>query len=1211
MLFRTPDAGGGLHVLPGISRLRRRGARRSERGMSLTSRLAIAMILLVAIAVSALGWLSYRSLEQALLPRALDRVEAHSRLMATELEFYAAGARSDLMSYRRDPGLATMIRTSVAGGTDPREGLSAQAWRERVAARFFAELEAKPSYAMFRLIGMDNNRRELVRVDRFGPDESVRIVPGTELIARGDRPYFTETVKLKPGEIRVSPIILDGNGRDSSSDIPMLCVGTPVLAPDGKPFGILVLDVDMRPIFNHLRASMRPGAQLYVVNSKGEYLFHPDPQKEFASKRGVTARWQDDFPSLAAAINTTRSFAHIVQDEHGRPGGVAFAPALLAGQEWVAVIETIPNTAFMAPALAIRKTALQVGLIAMLAAAALAFVVARSLTRPVNQLTAAIEGIGRGEHVRIPVDAGGETGVLARAFFRVLDEVRAKTAELEREVQEHYLTEAARDHFAARERLYSAAVESSSDAIVTNSLDGTITAWNPAAERIFGYPAEEAVGQDIDMIVPPDRIGEAREILERIGRGERIQQYETVRLCKDGALIEVALSVSPIKSPAGQIIGATKVARDITESRKTEQALRQQTEERRRIFESSQDLILIADRKGILVQVSPSCEAILGYTAAEMIGRSGGDFIHPDDLENTREEMRASRRGRRPRSSDTRYIHKGGHLVTVSWTASWSEPVQRHFFIGRDMTESRLAQETLRESEQLARNIVETALDAFVQINDDGNVLNWNSQAERIFGWPRADILGKDAFELIAGAQERDELRAALGHIVLTGEGQVIGQGRRREIMVRRRDGREFKAELSVTALRTRSGFVFNGFFRDLTDQIAAEERIRQSEKMEAIGQLTGGVAHDFNNILTVITGTIEILAAAVAKEPQLAAITRMIDEAAARGADLTQHLLAFARRQPLQPREIDVNTLVIDTAKLLRPTLGEQIEIESAFQDETCAAHVDPNQLATAIINLALNARDAMPEGGKLLLETGWTELDENYASMYDDVRPGRYAMIAVSDSGSGIPAGIIDKVFNPFFTSKGPGKGTGLGLSMVYGFVKQSAGHVRIYSEEGHGTTIRMYLPPASGALSASTEATPVSIDGGRETILVVEDDRLVRGYVLAQLHALGYATLEAAHAADALAILDAGEAFDLLFTDIIMPGAMNGRQLASAVQRVRPGTPVLFTSGYTENAIVHHGRLESGILLLAKPYRKSELARMIRRALEAGSQRATERA
>jgi nitrogen-specific signal transduction histidine kinase len=393
---------------------------------------------------------------------------------------------------------------------------------------------------------------------------------------------------------------------------------------------------------------------------------------------------------------------------------------------------------------------------------------------------------------------------------------------------------------------------------------------------------------------------------------------------------------------------------------------------------------------------------------------------------------------------------------------------------------------------------------------------------------------------------------------------------------------------------------VFNGFLRDLTDKIAAEDRIRQAEKMEAVGQLTGGIAHDFNNILTVITGTIEILADAVAKEPQLAAITRMIDEAATRGADLTQHLLAFARKQPLQPRETDVNALIVETGKLLRPTLGEQIEIESVFEDEACFATVDPNQLVTAILNLALNARDAMPDGGKLILETGSAYLDENYAAMHGEVRPGRYALIAVSDTGTGIPAGILDKVFNPFFTSKGPGKGTGLGLSMVYGFVKQSAGHIKIYSEEGHGTTIKMYLPPGTGAALVSEAALASDVEGGHETILVVEDDKLVRDFVLTQLHSLGYVTLDAANGAEALAIAEAGHEFDLLFTDVIMPGAMNGRQLADEIQMSRPDLKVLFTSGYTENAIIHHGRLDSGILLLAKPYRKSDMAVMIRKAL-----------
>jgi PAS domain S-box-containing protein len=494
---------------------------------------------------------------------------------------------------------------------------------------------------------------------------------------------------------------------------------------------------------------------------------------------------------------------------------------------------------------------------------------------------------------------------------------------------------------------------------------------------------------------------------------------------------------------------------------------------------------------------------------------------------------------------------------------------------------------------------VETSLDAFVQMDESGATRGWNSQAEKIFGWAREEVLGRNLIDLVVVGEDHDELKAALARFLRSGQGQILG--RRRELLVKRRDGREFKAELSITAMPTRNGgFLFNGFARDLTEKIAAEDRIRQSEKMEAIGQLTGGIAHDFNNILTVITGTIEILAGAVAKEPQLAAITKMIDEAAARGADLTQHLLAFARRQPLQPRETDINQLIIDTAKLLRPTLGAHVEIESVFKDESCVATVDPNQLATAIINLALNSRDAMPGGGKLILETGSAYLDENHTSRNDDVRPGPYAMIAVSDTGYGIPSAILDRVFDPFFTSKGPGKGTGLGLSMVYGFIKQSAGHIKVYSEEGLGTTIRMYLPPGTGATALADTGSDGEIEGGHETILVVEDDRLVRDYVLAQLHSLGYVTHAAANANAALAILESDAKFDLLFTDVIMPGSMNGRQLADEISKYRPELKVLYTSGYTEDAVIHHGKLDEGVLLLAKPYRKSDLARMIRKAL-----------
>ena len=1295
--------------------------------MTLTARLAIAMIALVAVAISAVGWLNYRSLEQTILPRILDRTETHSRLVAFDLQSYVRGARGDVASFRSAAALNGLIRARLAGGIDPVDGLSEKAWQGRMAERLLAELDAKPSYAQFRIIGIEDGGREILRIDHSGPNGAIRLVPDGELQRKGDRPYFGDTLSKRANEIYVSALDLNQeNGVIEMPYVPTLRIGTPLLGLDGKPFGILIVNVDMRPALARVRSSVRKDGGIYVVNRRGNYLLHPDPAREFGSELGAPTDWRADFPDLAASSGTTQDMARVVPDRAGRPSVAVLAPAILADEEWIGIIEFVPSAVVMAPALEIQNTSLLVGLVAVLCAAVLALLIARSLTRPIVQLTEAVQGAAGNGKAAIPVDASGETGVLARAFARALDEVNPKTVALEREAEEHRHTIAARDHHAERERLFSAAVESSNDAIITLSLDGAITGWNSAAERLYGYSATEAAGKNITILVPADRLSEVQDSLRRIGWGESIEHNETTRLRKDGSPIEVSLSISPIKSPSGATIGISKVVRDITERNRTEQALReseqlargiinsaidafvqidqrgiirywnpqaesifgwsrkealgknlfelmgapgspgplraalegfllsgqeqvrqarreiqirrrdgtrftaelsisslrtrdgfvfngfvrdvtersrtqqtlrQQSEELLRIFEASQDLILVTDSRGSLVQISPSCETILGYQRDEMIGRSGVDFIHPDHLENSRQEMRALRLGERPTIADTRCVHKDGREVWLSWLGVWSEPVKRFFFVGRDMTESRRAQQTLRESEQLARGIIDNALDAFVQMDEQGTISDWNTQAERIFGWTHAEAVGTKLNELIIPYVHRDAHAAGLERFLRTGEGTILG--RRFEIDAIRRDGKEFKVELSVTELKRRDGFVFNGFIRDLTDKIAAEDRIRQSEKMEAVGQLTGGIAHDFNNILTVITGTIEILADAVKDDPQHAAITRMIDEAASRGADLTQHLLAFARKQPLEPKETDVNTLIIDTAKLLQRTLGEHVEIESVFEDESCPAIVDPNQLATAILNLALNARDAMPDGGKLIIETGMVVLDENYTSAHTDIRPGRYAMIAVSDTGTGIPASDLDRVFEPFFTSKGPGKGTGLGLSMVYGFVKQSAGHIKVYSEEGHGTTIKMYLPPATGTLLSVEPASTGTVVGGHETILVVEDDMLVRSYVLTQLHSLGYVTLDAGNASEALAIVDAGQPFDLLFTDVIMPG-LNGRQLANEILKIRPTLKVLFTSGYTENAIIHHGRLDEGVLLLAKPYRKSDMAIMIRKAL-----------
>jgi PAS domain S-box-containing protein len=481
-------------------------------------------------------------------------------------------------------------------------------------------------------------------------------------------------------------------------------------------------------------------------------------------------------------------------------------------------------------------------------------------------------------------------------------------------------------------------------------------------------------------------------------------------------------------------------------------------------------------------------------------------------------------------------------------------------------------------------------------LDGHGFIASWNGAAERIFGCAAADVIGRSFSSLHqAGATDLDQALQ-----------RVMGGETLRDLKMQwpHRDGRTLEvvyAAAPIPGLDTQiSGAVYVA--EDVTDKLKLERQLAQSQKMEAVGQLTGGIAHDFNNILTVITGTVEILHDELADRPRLAVITKMIDEAAMRGAELTKGLLAFARKQPLQPRETDLNNLVVDAAKLLHPTLGEQIEIESILSNDAWPALIDPSQLTSALLNLSINARDAMPDGGQLTLETRNVFLDEAYAKENSEVIPGPYVMIAVSDTGAGIPVEIRDKVFDPFFTTKAVGQGTGLGLSMVFGFIKQSGGHIKIYSEVGHGTAVKMYLPRALTTTATVQDMMPIRARGGDETILVVEDDPLVRGNVVMQLASLGYKTLEAATGPEALRLIDGnGVGIDLLFTDVVIPGGMNGRQLADEIAHKQPSIKVLYTSGYTQNAIVHQGRLDPGVLLLGKPYRKMDLARMVRVALD----------
>jgi PAS domain S-box-containing protein len=488
-------------------------------------------------------------------------------------------------------------------------------------------------------------------------------------------------------------------------------------------------------------------------------------------------------------------------------------------------------------------------------------------------------------------------------------------------------------------------------------------------------------------------------------------------------------------------------------------------------------------------------------------------------------------------------------------------------------------------------------------LDPHGVVTNWNAGAERIKGYRASEIVGQhfarfytDA-DRAAGTPSRALETAAR-------EGTFQAEGFRV-----RKDGSEFWANVVINPIRDEDGTLmgFAKITRDVTERRQAaqaleraQEQLAQAQKMEGIGQLTGGVAHDFNNLLTVIIGNLESLQRALqAPVPDGDRLARSVENAmrgAQRAASLTQRLLAFSRRQPLDPKPVDAGRLVIGMSELLRRTLGEQVAIETVLAGGLWRVLADPNQLEIGILNLAVNARDAMPNGGKLTIETANAYLDEAYAAAQTEVVPGQYVVISISDTGSGMTKEVQAHAFEPFYTTKDIGHGTGLGLSQVYGFVKQSGGHVKLYSEAELGTTVKLYLPrllSEEAGVAAPATAAPVPRSAGAQTILVVEDDDDVRANTTGIVRELGYTVLEAPLAATALHLLERHPEIKLLFTDIGLPGGMNGRQLADAARKARPDLKVLFTTGYARNAIVHDGRLDLGVVLIPKPFTYAALA------------------
>ena len=513
-------------------------------------------------------------------------------------------------------------------------------------------------------------------------------------------------------------------------------------------------------------------------------------------------------------------------------------------------------------------------------------------------------------------------------------------------------------------------------------------------------------------------------------------------------------------------------------------------------------------------------------------------------------------------------------------------------------------QRALRESMARLTAVVETAVDGFILIDSRGRILLFNPACERLFGY-RADEVFQENVKLLMPQTYSLHHDDYLRNFLRTGERKIIGIGR--EVVGRRKDGSTFPMDLSVGEAKQDGESIFVGIIHDLTERKLTERQLQQAQKMEMVGQLSGGIAHDFNNLLTVIVGNAEYLSEQLKSRLDLRQLADDICQAGERGAELTRRLLAFSRRQLLRPRAIDCHELIASTCKLLKRTLRENIEVTTAFNADAIFAFADSGQLESAVLNLALNAQDAMAAGGRLTISTGIASLDDNYEGVHPDIESGEYAMIAVTDNGEGMTSDVAARAFEPFFTTKEVGKGSGLGLSMVYGFVKQSNGHISIYSEPGLGTTVRIYLPNVTlnGSRSSSQPAADEdALPRGNETILVVEDDPFVRSSVILRVESLGYKVVLAVDGREAVMKLRTNPEIDMLFTDIVMPGGMSGWEVAELAQQMRPGLPTVFTSGYALEALVDQGRAPMKSIVLTKPYRKAELAHRLREALAATS-------
>jgi two-component system cell cycle sensor histidine kinase/response regulator CckA len=727
---------------------------------------------------------------------------------------------------------------------------------------------------------------------------------------------------------------------------------------------------------------------------------------------------------------------------------------------------------------------------------------------------------------------------------------------------------------------------------------GNVATWNAGAEKMKGYPAEEIIGRHFSRFFTPEDInnGKPRRELE-IAIAKGYFEEEGVRVRKDGSLFWAMVTVTPLYDHTAQPIGFVKVIRDISDRKKMEEALRVSEDRFHLLVDGVSDYaILMLDPAGTILTWNRGAENIDGYSAEEIVGRHYSCLFTPEliaegkpglELERAAAEGKVDVEGWRIRKNGSRF------WVNGTLAALYDEHGKTRGFakITRDLTAK-------RRNDELLQSVLNHTLDGIIGIDERGTVSMINRAGEKIFGRSGAEVIGQN-IKMLMPEPYHSEHDGYLANYKRTREAKIIGTGR--EVKGLRKDGSTFPLDLAVTEFQLDNQRYFVGIVRDVSEKKRLESQLHQSQKMEAFGQLAGGVAHDFNNLLTVISGYSDLLLTRLPPDDPKKKMVDQIHRAAERAASLTRQLLAFSRQQVLEPKVLDLNTIVTDIEKMLRRLIGEDVQFTTVLAPAINAVKVDPGQIEQVIMNLAVNARDSMPQGGQLSIETKNAELDESYTNAHPEARPGRFVMLAISDNGCGMTPEVKARIFEPFYTTKSVGQGTGLGLAVVHGIIKQSGGNIDVYSEVGIGTTFRIYLPTVQQPAAGTQSEAPELASQGCETILLVEDEESVRELATLVLQGCGYTVMTAPEGLAALQLMaTCRQKIDLLLTDVVMP-RMGGRKLAETLLAQHPELRVLFMSGYTDDAVVRHGVLQANANFLQKPFTPNSLAKKVRDVLD----------